>query len=303
PLAIVNDRVLRAGLGEIYVWERSQLKRHANGGLVGRHLELDEEDEEYFPETERSQGQTFTSILKIEGGMTPSDWTKHPSSSAQLLVGDKNGCLFRSLDLNNGRIVQRFIGHADQVTGKPATHADDPNSFVTAGQDGHVRLWDLPVMTFSGHRGSVNGVAYAMIDGVPTIFSGGEETDVPDRQQFGPRYCVACRAHDLICKYLVPTFGYNLRRRSEFPPGHFEEEYVSDDDDDDANPGSKRWWPTDAAREPNVFGRAWNLAIFMDEYRASCGQGRRQQVDAFVTMTAPTKQMKTEECEIFPKRG
>lgn len=69
----------------------------------------------------------------------------------------KSTCI--SLELESGKISDRYLGHSAQVKGF-STSQSDPNVFLTACGDGYARLYDtrhhLPMLTFDvGQQSSV----------------------------------------------------------------------------------------------------------------------------------------------------
>ncbi|MFD9488450.1 caspase family protein [Streptomyces sp. NPDC059991] len=100
----------------------------------------------------------------------------------------------RLWDFTTGQEEQRLIGHTGAVRALVCAEADGEPFVASGGSDGSVRLW-VPSETgrgesegaarrwgeravLTGHSGEVNAVAFAVLDGLPVLISGGDDRTV-----------------------------------------------------------------------------------------------------------------------------
>ncbi|KAF8640230.1 hypothetical protein AX16_010127 [Volvariella volvacea WC 439] len=193
PMVILNDdRLLRAGTKRIGVWTIDQQPTHGRKGTktIGRRMNPD-----YFDswrddpeEIEYSTGSDVTNALELsELDFQINQWTTSPSSASSMICSASSqrdsakqhrySC--RILDLNTGVFGSRFLGHGFGVE-QISTSTRDGNTFGTACNDGHARLFDIrqtyPVLTFDvgDHEDVCSSIALAHPDGIPLLFTGTE---------------------------------------------------------------------------------------------------------------------------------
>ncbi|EKM58421.1 uncharacterized protein PHACADRAFT_140342 [Phanerochaete carnosa HHB-10118-sp] len=194
PLTVLpNGRILRAGVGSALVWNVDELETHypgegkeytkiGEGTYKGFENSWREED----CKKEKSIGSTaHTTLTFAESGYTPGIWRLHAPSGNMLCAEDTREvdrfeCV--SLDLEHGgKVAARYLGHAAQVE-QISTSAEEPNTFLTACEDGHARLYDmrepLPTLTIDGEaqNGPMDAALFVHIDGLPAVFTGGTTT-------------------------------------------------------------------------------------------------------------------------------
>jgi len=185
PLALLQDgRFLRAGDGNIAVWELDKLQTH---GETGKQIVGDKIEEKGFdtwrddPEDiERSTGSGKSTMIKLEGykdnGPEIFTWHPHPSNANVMLCGmnprsANNFC--HAYDLQaEGKIASRYLGHGGAAEGF-STVGSDPQVFLTRCEDGYARLYDvrhpLPVMTIAASKNldPLTAAVLAKPDGIP----------------------------------------------------------------------------------------------------------------------------------------
>jgi WD40 repeat protein len=184
PIALLHDRVLRAGEGVIGVWNIDDLDQHVPGSkeTIGARFDVSNTWREHGSVIEPSSGNKCHTSVTLEDGRFPiGTWHIHPSASGIMLAGfdqGYDGCyaigLCHALDLESGKVAAKYIGHGAEVGGF-STSATEPNTFMTCCQDGYIRLFDtrqpLPVLTINESRYQSDNVSSALFihpDGVPS---------------------------------------------------------------------------------------------------------------------------------------
>ncbi len=110
------------------------------------------------------------------------------------LVSGGDDRTIRLWDLASGREQQLLVGHTGAVRALACAEIDGRPRVASGGSDGSVRLWDVPGtedlesgrtarrqvgrVELKGHSGEVNTVAFAELDGVPVLISGGDDRTV-----------------------------------------------------------------------------------------------------------------------------
>ncbi|KAI5898085.1 uncharacterized protein SCHCODRAFT_02565817 [Schizophyllum commune H4-8] len=189
PLAIVDGgaRILRGGEGGIDVWNIDQLPTHGPDGSsrIGKgKISLgdtwrDIEDTDYV---ERSTGTPRTSSIDFSGSIDqwhlPSWWNTGGTLKA-LTAAEKDQSTVLARDLRDGaKITMRHLGHGGSINSVTSSD-EDPNSFLTAANDGFVRMFDVreptPKLTIdAGERSEfIFSALYVHVNGIPVIFTGG----------------------------------------------------------------------------------------------------------------------------------
>ncbi|MGW8328873.1 caspase family protein [Streptomyces sp. NPDC055897] len=111
-----------------------------------------------------------------------------------MLVSGGDDRTIRLWDVATGQEKRRMDGHTGAVRALACAEIDGEPLIASGGSDGSVRLWDLsgsaPARTgragrrsgeravLTGHSGEVNTVAFAELDGVPVVISGGDDRTV-----------------------------------------------------------------------------------------------------------------------------
>jgi hypothetical protein len=110
PIAVVGDRVLRAGAGKVGVWEQSRLQVHGDesehiGGEI-REFDTSMDEDDVEDTAERSEGQPPHMVMQLEERMKPRSFSRHPSATNQVLACDDVNYSFRAINMNTGKIAQ-----------------------------------------------------------------------------------------------------------------------------------------------------------------------------------------------------
>ncbi|KAH6913306.1 WD40-repeat-containing domain protein [Coprinopsis sp. MPI-PUGE-AT-0042] len=155
-----NNRIARAGKGELAVWNMSDLPTHGPDGqdIIGEDL-TDEEVDPWGPEpdeVENSGGTPPHSTQQLPWKeYNIGRWHPHPCSPNVMLCatgfrpGERYYC--HAIDLDHGsKVSARYLGIGGDVVGF-STSQGDPNCFTVASTDGFVRMYDyrtlLPALT------------------------------------------------------------------------------------------------------------------------------------------------------------
>ena len=191
PITILADgRLMRAGKGNVAVWELDALQTHGESGkdIIGTKIAEDDMDTwRDDPENiEPSTGSAFSMKFKLEGHKSNNErekppvinkWHPHPSASNVMLCGmesKENNNYCHAYDLQaEGKMTARYLGHGGCVNGFSSSPSGDPNMFLTWCMDGHARLYDIrhptPVMTIAGakHLEPMPAAVLVHPDGIP----------------------------------------------------------------------------------------------------------------------------------------
>ncbi|KAJ7674225.1 hypothetical protein B0H17DRAFT_946677 [Mycena rosella] len=191
PLAVVTSgSLIRAGKGSAVVWDLDALPTHGRTGKkrIGRKFEEDSMRDDY-EDIEDSSGSKSTTVIKFaDPHLTPVVWYPHSALPATMLCttdpAESEDYSFISLDLEHGgKQVARYFGNGAGI-GEFSTSAADPNVFMTAANDGHMRLYDtrvpLPVLTICSASGTEECGAVLLVhpDGIPAVFTGSTNDQV-----------------------------------------------------------------------------------------------------------------------------
>ncbi|KAG6826337.1 hypothetical protein H0H93_016609, partial [Arthromyces matolae] len=160
PISVLpNDRVIRAGIGSVAVWDLTSQPDHGPQGRkrIGKRYRHDT----YLEDCELSGGSASTSTISLQDStFSPSVWEGVPGSPGSMICGCKNGgtssCVVVDLE-HGGTPKARFQGHSDTEVASISTSLSDPNIFVTGCEDGYARLFDLraphTATTFNAGKG------------------------------------------------------------------------------------------------------------------------------------------------------
>ncbi|KAJ7697798.1 hypothetical protein B0H17DRAFT_1177518 [Mycena rosella] len=174
PLSVfAPGRVLRAGRGSIAFWNLDDLETHGPDGkrVVG-------ETDAYYGE-KWSSGSDPTSVIHLaDPAFAPLAWCTHPNLPGNMLCAPgleapprDYACV--SVDLDLAKLAARYLGHGAAIR-VLSTSEPEPQAFLTAADDGYVRLYDtrrlLPALTLraEGCRAAV----LVQPDGIPLVFTG-----------------------------------------------------------------------------------------------------------------------------------
>ncbi|KAL4243712.1 hypothetical protein ABKN59_010953 [Abortiporus biennis] len=186
-----SGRVIRFGTGSVLVWKIDDLETHGEDGtkMIGQGTFNSRRSPESRSKVELSTG------MKAHGKITFKDDPNYQvknsvwhNSSRHLLcseggpIGSRFSCT--ALDLEHGgKIVNRYLGFGGNIPHISLSEGD-PNTFVTACQDGYVRIHDIrhpcPVIALDAEADSILAVlaaTYAHPDGIPTVFTGGNNSE------------------------------------------------------------------------------------------------------------------------------
>lgn len=191
PLAIIDDgtRLFRAGKGGVDVWDVDALPTHGadgKGDVGAGQLDVEDtmRDEHGVEKVERSTGTPRTSSIDFTDAQMnvrkwhlPSWWCLGGQLKALAYLEDTHSSV-SALDLQDGgKVAMRYMGHTGEVE-CISSSAADPTTFITAGDEGIVRLFDvrhpLPQMSFNaGEMEKTYSALYVHVDGVPIVLTGG----------------------------------------------------------------------------------------------------------------------------------
>ncbi|KAG8724864.1 hypothetical protein FRC09_013032 [Ceratobasidium sp. 395] len=183
PIAILpNGTVVRAGRGQVAVWDIDSLETHGEDGeeIIGKRDERIRENtsRDDPEELETSTGSPVGSYIKFAAhpDLTFAGWELLPQTSSTMLCHSAGSECF-TIDLEHGGTVNaHYLGHGGTITDFSLS-GGDPQIFLTACTDGFVRMFDrrtpLPVLTIEACSGEpCYAVALAHPDGIPTVFTG-----------------------------------------------------------------------------------------------------------------------------------
>ena len=178
-----DGRLVRAGRGEVAIWNLDELETHEGGKRVGegRFVEYGLFDEERTGPWEKSTGSHPTTTIKLEDkNLYP--WVFHFHRPAGKLLAGENanrskryGCAVLDLE-HGGRTAVRFLGHGGHIHGFSSSPGD-PKAFATACSDSHARIFDVrtprPTMTIKSVRDgeACPDVVFMHPDGIPSASS------------------------------------------------------------------------------------------------------------------------------------
>ncbi|KAG8729168.1 hypothetical protein FRC12_021217 [Ceratobasidium sp. 428] len=282
PLAVLlNGTVLRAGKGEVAVWNIDSLNTHGESGeqIIGKEDESIRENtwRDDPEEIEASSGSSPDSYIRFAGHP---DWEigrwKPLIQTPSTMLCQINRYACGTIDMERGgSIAARYLGHGGTLTDF-AFSGGDPQVFATACSDGFARLFDirtpLPVLTFDACQNidSCDAVALAHPDGIPTLFSGtckAHQIKVWDIRARTPVYELATGNNQVQALAWDPTRNHLYAATEcgylDRMGNHHEYRYVrkeagrapgndSDDEDDEYLEGEQAW-PENAWHTENYF--------------------------------------------------
>ncbi|QRV83116.1 hypothetical protein RhiJN_11132 [Ceratobasidium sp. AG-Ba] len=287
-----NGNIIRAGRGQVAVWNMEELPTHGADGTDA----IGEENEDVLEDTWRDDPDE----IETSSGSIPNShikFTTHPDlkvdgwmplvqpPATMLCYSDPNDCF--TLDLEHeGKIVARYLGHGG-IVNDLSTSSAEPQIFLTAGSDGFARLYDLrtplPVLTFDacGELESCDAAVLAYPDGIPTVFTGtgkAEQIKLWDVRARAPVYELSTGNNQVQslawdstrnflyaateCSYMDRMgyrHDYRCVKSSHDGPQIVEVENGDNDDgyedeDDEGDFDEERAWPKNAWHDENYFG-------------------------------------------------
>ena len=180
PLALIDNgsKILRGGRGGVEVWDVDSLPDHGPKGekRVGKgKISVDDFWHDEPEDIERSTGTDATLTIRFtDPALDPLRWQR--LSNAKMLCTQKRGFSCYTIDLQaGGKVTSRYLGHGGEVNCISVSEGD-PNAFLTACNDGVVRLYDvrepLPRLSFNAGAGSdpCDTALYIHVEGVPCKF-------------------------------------------------------------------------------------------------------------------------------------
>ncbi|KAJ7438782.1 hypothetical protein B0H11DRAFT_1829022 [Mycena galericulata] len=293
PLAMLaGGPFMRTGKGSVGLWNLDELATHGVQGIsrIGGLLKGKRGSNDAI---EQSAGTPPASTIRYaDARFEPTVWAYHPSLPATMLCATNTvasgdfSCVAVDLE-HGGKIVGRYLGAFGNVRSF-STSGADPNVFLTAGNDGYARLYDvrrpLPVLTLCSSTGedSCGGALLIHPDGVPGIFTAASRDEVirfwdvrGKRMVYelstGNTQVTGMAWHEAHCALYVSTTceymdqygrsrGYRhakvprTARTLDLEGEDSDEDYDSDDDDDDDGP----CWPKNAAHAEDYFGHLFD---------------------------------------------
>ncbi|KIJ66736.1 hypothetical protein HYDPIDRAFT_108669 [Hydnomerulius pinastri MD-312] len=300
PIALLSNRILRAGKGIVVTWDINELETHdpVSKKLIGEGVEFSTwRDEEGYIEPSAGN-KCHTSIALEDKDFSVGKWHAHPSSPGLMIAGgDCDNSMTTAcyaFDLETGKIETKYLGHGGLVTAF-STSASDPNVFLTGCVDGYVRLFDtrrsLPILTVdvSSRSEPCSSALLVHPDGVPTIFTGSEKAQniklwdvrarVPVYELATGNNAVTAMVWDDTCNALYAatectymdrmgdTYAADYRRanipkRSKAVPSAQQAvgEHGESEEDDDDDEYAKYRWPRSAEHAENYFGVTFDAA-------------------------------------------
>jgi WD40 repeat protein len=178
PITVLpNGTIVRAGKGYAAVWDASSLETHGEDGqtVIGKEISIEETMRDDPEEIEQSSGSTATSYIEFvdHPDLKLSMWQPLVQTPSTMLCATTSyGCVMLDLE-REGKMTARYLGHGGDVN-DIAVSAADPQTFLTACNDGFARLFDirtpLPVLTFDacGRQGPCDAAVLAHPDGIPS---------------------------------------------------------------------------------------------------------------------------------------
>ncbi|KAI0058822.1 hypothetical protein BV25DRAFT_1829575 [Artomyces pyxidatus] len=283
-----GTRLLRAGRMGLAVWDVERLPTHGVHGerVIGKELNredlgsLRDNDDD---EIELSAGTPPSQVVETSDLANIKHWGDHPNDPKKMIVTYENKYKLSCVDLETLHTVARYLGHGAYIS-DIQTNKDDPHSFITAANDGAVRLYDVrlptPVLAISHNGEFINSALYEHIEGLPFIVIGGSDSqqikvwDVRAKASLyelstgnnevnalswdGPRQTLYSGTE---CQYVDrhgETFDY---RRGKFPKpkpaitAYDEDEDMEDEDDSDYDSEDGEGnWPKHACHGEASFG-------------------------------------------------
>ncbi|QRV97269.1 WD40 domain protein [Ceratobasidium sp. AG-Ba] len=184
PIAVLgNNTILRAGRGQIAVWNIEDLPTHGPDGMEMIGMENEDILENTWrddpEEIEISSGSTPATHMKFASELDQpiNRWIPLPQAPSTMLShAEPYDCLTMDLE-QQGKVSSRYLGHGGKITDLSVSEGD-PQMFLTACHDGLARLYDLrtplPVLTFDVGQRSDTCESALLIhpDGIPTVFAG-----------------------------------------------------------------------------------------------------------------------------------
>ncbi|KAG8745502.1 hypothetical protein FRC10_007849 [Ceratobasidium sp. 414] len=180
PMTILpNGTLVRAGKGQVAVWNIDDLETHGEDGdeVIG------EDDKDMLENTwrddpeevETSTGSPAASHIKLadQPNLSVTRWRLLVHAPSTILChSDSYDCFTIDLE-HEGKITSRYLGHGGKIADLSVS-GGDPQLFLTACSDGYARLFDLrtplPVLTFDACQQNeyCDAAVLAHPDGIPS---------------------------------------------------------------------------------------------------------------------------------------
>ncbi|KAF7323596.1 WD40 repeat-containing protein [Mycena kentingensis (nom. inval.)] len=287
--------LMRSGRKGLAVWDMEAVETHGEDGKrpIGEQM-----DPEYLEvaddvEVELSHGSKPTLSVTNPAVANMVVVNDHPGRTSEVLAvhrTDKDSQYgVAAVDLGTQQVSMRFLGHSADVN----SVASNASSFVTAANDGGVRLYDTrlptPQFVIRHQTEKLHCALYEDIGGQPFIIFGGsvsEQIKVWDARARKPLYALATGntmvqhlAWDAPSQTLLAATesvykdragGFHNYRTAKI--GAHGEEWVgwaADEDD-----WEERAWPSRAWHEEKSFGVAWDAGgTYANEVSVQTGRG------------------------------
>ncbi|KAI0042972.1 WD40 repeat-like protein [Auriscalpium vulgare] len=297
PLALRDNgaKLIASGSSGLAVWDVDTLPTHGTKGnkIVGKKRRADyidswrDNDDNNIelstgaPPTQRSSASALSKIKQ---------WAMSPGGGNEMIVTYDEQYFVSRVDLQTEQIVGRYIGHGAHVA-SIRTSQEDPHAFVTAANDGIVRLYDVrqpvPVLAIEHSTEFINDALFEHIGGQPFIIFGGTQTQqvkVWDARAKLPLYELSTGNNEVNglawdaqrqtlyaateCEHVDRMGRHHGYRRAKLPkpPRHSRDDDGDDDmeedeeDEDDWDGDGENNWPEQAYHSETSFGHLLDSA-------------------------------------------
>ncbi|KAJ7150615.1 hypothetical protein C8R46DRAFT_1358155 [Mycena filopes] len=285
-------RILRAGTGSIAFWNIEISEGDPNDVMMDGVEFEDQVDADATSNAGSEPTVSYdptTLITLADPDFEPATWHIHPNLSGSMLCAPtvlrypgEDGLVVPSdyscvaLDLDSAKVAARYLGHSDAVR-QFSTSPGDPQTFLTAGSDGYVRLYDTR-MPLPGISIATDAMAAVFIhpDGAPLVFTGSGSDQVIrlwDLRTAKMVYELSTGNNDVTAlawdarrnHLYATTRCEHLDRNGEARSGFYravevQGEFVLREDAEDAYEQDLVVWPSDAAHGEDYFGHLFDAA-------------------------------------------
>lgn len=175
-------RILRAGTGSIAFWDIEIPSESEYSDDIMGGVEFEDQGDAKSDAGSHTVSYAPTTLITLaDPNFEPAKWCIHPHLSGSMLCaptvphysredGVPNDYSCVALDLDSAKVSARYLGHSSAVR-QFSTSPRDPQTFLTAGSDGYVRLYDTRT-PLPGISIATDAMAAVFIhpDGVPRAY-------------------------------------------------------------------------------------------------------------------------------------